>query len=112
MTPPEGTVDDDLDQRLGELMDNARGNDLLDQAEEARAETEPPEPFATDAAERAEADATTGEPETAPPAETSASTVFDPFALAPEAPAEADDQDATPDLAAEGATDIAEAELV
>ena len=110
MTPHEVPGDDDLDRRLGELMDNARSNDLLEQAEETRVENAPPEPFATDAAERAEAEATTADATSDAPADTTSGAAFDPFAAAPEAPAEA--EEATPDLAAEGATELADAEPV
>lgn len=62
MTPPDGSVDDaDIDQRLGELMDSARANDLLKEGRDTQAEAEAErDPFSA-AAEHAQEEATTDE---------------------------------------------------
>jgi len=97
MIPPEGTVDDDIDQRLGQLVDNARANDLLKEAETEK--TQADEPLADPLAEAA--DSAAGDPFAPTPAPP-----------APAAPTEtaAEAEDVAPEATTESAPEATDAE--
>ena len=97
MIPPEGTVDDDIDQRLGQLVDNARADDLLKEAETEK--TQADEPLADPLAEAA--DSAAGDPFAPTPAPP-----------APAAPTEtaAEAEDVAPEATTESAPEATDAE--
>src|SRR5688500_11204263 len=97
MIPPEGTGDDDIDQRLGQLVDNARANDLLKEAETEK--TQADEPLADPLAEAA--DSAAGDPFAPTPAPP-----------APAAPTEtaAEAEDVAPEATTESAPEATDAE--